>query len=467
MDDVIYNAPAGRPIQFGLGSGPSPEFPWANSLVSNRWTQISSEQKFYDWAIGPNGINIPGARGTNPINSIVNAYCDPAIDLESGDEYYYGGGHGDGSNNSICLNRASDLTWHQVDPGTPSSVYMPLYMNTTNPIFYPGGSQFSVRPHELGTYFLTVNEGLDPVTDAGYIAPKLSRASTHMYQGGVYRNKGGKKELHYMYNGYGKYDLNTNQWSGHNINLEEQLAQFKRVNGVWKIPVPPETGDGATLASSNKVWGVSAVYDKVTDRVYFLVTGGGYRNHIAQFNCDTGLIESVHVMTGFTAQNASFFCIANRKLYVFGNEGSVPRYNANRGFIFDMDSKAVVRFDTAGDIAPQIATNIGQETIPGWYDSNRNRICRMNYSVSISTIYVLNLTPVSGAGTHADPFILNQVAKTVTIDGGAFPDSAGPPIMYVYGRMVFIPGADCVKFIPRSDSGSHNTGKHWALKLGD
>jgi hypothetical protein len=196
-----------------------------------------------------------------------------------------------------------------------------------------------------------------------------------------------------------------------------------------------------------------------------LVTGGGYRNHIAQFNYDTRLVEAVHFMSdpSLKATNASFFCQAGRKLYVFANEGTYPTYTARRGYIFDLDTKAMRRFDTGGETMPQILGSKSQETIPGWYDSNRGIICRWNYGVSLTTIHTLNLTPASGSGTNADPDILMQSTREVSIAGGDFPGPTNK-VSYAFGRISFIPAADCVRLILRSET-TGGTGRYWALRL--
>lgn len=459
---LSYTAPSGAPI-YG-GREPSSEYAWATGLPQDTWVQLPS-MRFYEWATGPAGIYQAGYRGTNPINSMVNAFCDPATDPANGDQYFFGGGHGDGSCNAIAVNRGKTLGWEKMEDATPPSAYLPGYLvSGSGGLTYPGGAQFNERGFELATFFLSAAEGLDAQTDAAYIAPKLARASTHMYQAAIYRRSGTRQELHYFYKGYSCYDLVSRQWSGASVNLEGQLALFKRVGGTWKIPAPGETGDGASLGTSNEVWGVSAIDDPGTDRAYFLVTGGGYRNHVAQFNYDTQRIEAVYPMFGVTATNASFFCRVDRKLYVFANEGTFPKYTARRGYIFDLDTKEMRRFDTTGASMPQIVENTSQETIPGWYDSTRNRICRWNYGASFTTVYPLDLTPVGGAGTHADPDLLVQSTKTVAIEGGDFPAGGGNKVACVYGRLNFIPAADCVRVILRSDAAGE-TGRYWALRL--
>ncbi len=214
------------------------------------------------------------------------------------------------------------------------------------------------------------------------------------------------------------------------------------------------------------MWGVSAVFDEVTDRAYFLVTGGGFRNHLAQFNCDTRQIEAVYQCNvGLTMVNASTFVRVGRKVYIFCNAGTYPTYTQANGAIFNLDTKSFVRFATVGDVMPAIVSGKLAESIPAWYDSGAGKIRRWNYSESLSKVYTLNLVPVGGAGTTDDPYQLAQMVQTVAVDPSAFATSAGLPVAYVYSRMLYHAPTGCVLVLPRSDASTHNTGKYLALKL--
>ncbi len=447
MDDA-YTVASGDSLYAGWPR-PAPEYAWATGLPSNTWVQLSSMSRFYDWANQPlasGGLAQSGYRGTNSLNSIINAYCDPAYDQTGEAAYYYGGGHGDGTCDALTKSNLRDLTWSRAADPTPPSVYLPQYLNTTAQIDYPSGVTFSGRTFQLPTFFLDASR-LDPVLDAGYIAPKLSRASTHMYAAAVYRPA--SKTVHYFYNGYGEVNVDTGLWTGVDVNLEGQIKALQ-----------------ANLATTQNVWGVSAIYDAVTDRAYFMVTGGGFRNHVAQFNCTTRQVEAVYQCNvGVTMVNASAWVQVGRKLYVFCNVGSYPLFTQPGGAIFDLDAKTFKRFVTVGESIPAIVSGRLAETIPAWYDSGAGKIRRWNYSESLTRIYTMDLTPVGGTGTSGDPFQLAQAGQTVLANPGTFATSAGVPVAYVYSRMLYHAPTGCVLVIPRSDASSHNTGKYLALKL--
>lgn len=419
---------------------------WLSQVsADNTWFELD-QTAFYTWANG-GGIAAGSYRGTDPFNTIINAYCDPAIDYATGNAYHYGGGHGDGTCNAVIKMAIADLAWSQVVDPTPPSVYLDDYLVTTDPIQYPSGVNFTGRTFQLGTFFATEAEGLDGVMDAGYIAPALARASTHMYAAAVYRPS--TKTCHYFYNGYGAVNVETGAWSGYNVNLEAQIAALQ-----------------SNLEVSENVWGVSAIYDAGTDRAYFLVTGGGFRSHVAEFDCDDETVDAVYPSLGLTLTNASMFVQVGRKLYIFVNEGSYPTYTAERGCIFNLDAKTWARFDCDGDAIPAIVGSRACETIPSWYDSTAGLIRRWNYSASHTTFYDLDLTPVSGTGTHADPYILTQTSRTVSIDGGSFPGPTNQEVSYVYSRVYHDPESNCSLFIPRSDNpSSYATGKYWAIRF--
>ena len=144
----------------------------------------------------------------------------------------------------------------------------------------------------------------------------------------------------------------------------------------------------------------------------------------------------------------------NRKLYGFTkvSAGFDQPQVMSQGFIFDMDSKTYSKFVLTGDLAgTTYSPGATQETIPAYYDGIAIR--RWNYSSSTrGTIYSVNLTPSSGTGTVADPYVLQQTGRAVAGSGAMDP-------IYVYSRLVWCAAAQCALVIPRAS-------QNWrALKL--
>ncbi|MFY8041451.1 MAG: hypothetical protein ACOVOD_00850, partial [Rhodoferax sp.] len=176
---------------------PAPAKPaWADNIPADTWTTLPGTA-FAPWA----KANIPAGSyyGTDPFNSIVNAFCDPANDPWLGAQYFYGGGHGDGSCNAVLKFDHQNLAWSLVGQPTPPSVYLPGYPNTKP---YPSGRTFD-------GWFLPASE-LPDVRDHVHAAPALARMSTHMYTAAVKRGT----RLHYFYLHYGEFDTATGQWMG-------------------------------------------------------------------------------------------------------------------------------------------------------------------------------------------------------------------------------------------------------------
>jgi len=116
---------------------------------------------------------------------------------------------------------------------------------------------------------------------------------------------------------------------------------------------------------------------------------------------------------------------AGRKVYIFNKTGgyTLPQV-MNQGFIFDLDTKTYTYFLVQGNPSGTIfSATVAQETIPAWYDGAA--IHRWNYEPSNSgNVHTLNLTPVSGAGTAASPYILAQTSRSV--------GSPPSPVLYRY-----------------------------------
>lgn len=409
-------------------------------------------QRFYDWAVSAGGISpSTGYRGTNPLNSIINAFCDPAIDPVTGDQYFYGGGHGDGSCNAVVRLRMADMSWSVAVPPTPPGVYLPNYMVSTADITYPSGALFSGPSlTSRAGWFLTEAQGLNATTDAGFVAPAPARVSTHMYGAAVYRSS--SKTCHYFYNGYGACNVETGLWLPETfaVNIPGQLGAI-------------QSNLNATLALQ---WGTQAIFDTVTDRAYFTLIGGGFRNHIVQFNCATHTVDSIHGCPVQLIGNASPIVQVGRKLWVFRISSNTTG-TANSGAIFDLDAKTWQVFTLSGTLSGQV-TNTVQESMPCWWDSRAQRIRRWNYNNATDKSMLFTIdpsAPVSGAGTVGDPTVFDQTTVSFSVAGGAwFPGTANQQIMYLYHRAVFSHAANAVVLVPRSDI-TGTTGKAWALRL--
>ena len=400
---------------------------WASAVPANRWHELSGTA-FLPWA----NANIPAGayRGTNPFGAIVDAFCDPAHDPVTGAQYFYGGGHGDGTCNAVPKFDHQTLSWNLVGRPTPPSVYLPGYNRNVghadyqNPVTYPSG--------KLATsWFLPADQLPDP-RDAAHVAPELARVSTHMYAAAAMRGS----VVHYFYLTYAEFDTSTRTWSGQGVDLGQQLLRFRPQYG--SVPLQQ---------------GTVAIYDDVTDRFYVTLnpgdSGGGWRSGIMVFNPVTRTIENIYESNESTfglVLNSLNICKVGRNLYVFTKLGNYGQPTImNQGFIFNLDTKAFGKFvisnATEGSTFPFTAT---QETIPSWYDGVAIR--RWNFATAFSgKIYSVNPVPESGSGTYANPWVLRQTVRDIE---GTAPSRP----LFVYQRMVFHAGAGCALVLPDSRS---------------
>jgi hypothetical protein len=399
----------------------APRPSWAGSVVTDTWQTLSGTA-FRPWA----EIGIPqGAyRGSNAIDAIVDAYCDPAHDAGEGAQYFFGGGHSDGTCNAVCKFDHQALAWSLVGQPTPPSVYLPGYPSSSG-VTYPSGVAFS------GRWFLSAAELSDP-RDLPYAAPALARVSTHMYAAAARRGT----RVHYFYGAYGEFDTSTGKWMGREVDLGAQLLRFRPQYNA----VPLQQG-------------TVAFYDAVTDRFFVTLnpgdSGGGWRSGIIVFDPTTRSIEAIHETNESTyglIPNSMNICQVGRNLYCFTKLGrSTEPQVMNQGFMFNMDTKLFKRFSITGDMAGSTyPPSQFQEGIPSFYDGTAIR--RWNYAPDHrSKIYSVNPAPTGGSGSPSDPYVLQQSVRTV---GGVAPAQT----KLVYSRFVYHGGAGCALLLPDAQS---------------
>ena len=408
----------------------SPTPAWAASIPIDRWHTFTGTA-FAPWA----RANIPrGAYlGNDPFDSIVNAYCDPGYSPWAGKQFFYGGGHGDGTCNAVCQFDHATLAWSLVGQPTPPAKYPTSYVNDgaqPGPLVYPSGLS--------GSGFFLSNAQLNAAADLPFSTP-LARTSTHMYAAAAMRGT----TVYYFYLTYGEFDTATGQWAGYGVDIGAQLTRFRPEYGT----VPLQQGTVAT-------------YDEVSDRFFVTLnpgdSGGGWRSGIMVFNPTTRTIESIHETNDSTyglVGNSMSVCRVGRVLYCFTKTGNYGASQVmNQGFMFNMDTKAYRRFTLVGDTDGSTFPYSGiQETIPTFYDGAAIR--RWNYAPQfVNKMFSVNLSPISGTGATDNPYVLLQTARTI---GGTAPARG----VYVFSRFVFNGGANCAMLLPEA-------GAEWiALKL--
>lgn len=437
-------------LRIGASGPPDPTPDWSIGLASDTWTAIANTS-FETWA-DAGGITAGSYRGTDPFAAMIDAYSEMAQTADGSAAYIYGGGHGDGSCNAVVKCDFSDFGYTVVGNPTPPSVYLSSYMNVDpalalNEILYPSGEFFMNANAQVTGWFKTVAEGLNATTDAGYIAPALARVCTHMF--GAAAMCGTK--IVYPYLEYGEFTPSTGLWSGRGIDIGAQLNAIS-----------------AQFTSVPLQQGTASVYDPTTGMMFITMVGGGFRSGIIVFDPVAQTIESVHRSGTFgNIENAVDLKMVGRDLYVIAGNDGTPRV-MDWGFICDMDDLAAATgdntmaspstrsFTIGGDTGGSTYTsNSTQDIIPSYYDGIAIR--RWNYNSTYrDKILSVSLTPASGTGTVADPYVLTQTERTIS---GTITGPTGQEVVYVYSRLLWVPAAGAAVVIPRASS------NWYALKL--
>ncbi|WP_146650893.1 hypothetical protein [Labilithrix luteola] len=363
--------------------------------------------------------------GNEKISAIVDAYSDPTYDEKREKAFFYGGGHNDGTVNALVEFDLRRLTYALTIPPTPPIYYPPSYAagnggGGPGPLVYPSGAA-------PGYFSSTLTDPLD----LPYKAPQDAPGTTHIYGSSAMGSDG---LIRYFYAQYREVDVVAKKWSHlGDVDLGAQL-------------------DALDYSHEPLQQGTMAVYDAVTNRYFVTLVPGdagiNKRHALIRFDPVTRKIEQpvIPVPTGSSMD----LLIVGRKIYGFGSGQGYPNTDTSAGFAYDIDNGTVDRVLVVGDTYT-IASSNTQEAAPSFYHPGLGKIVRWNYGASVSSVYLLDLTPSGGAGTAADPHKLQQTKISV----------AGKPPNPVlnYRRLFFDTDIGVALVLPQSNS-------NWfALKL--
>jgi hypothetical protein len=410
-----YSVASGGGIYGGRYNWPA----WAESLAPMTWAELPGTN-FLTWA----NANIPAGayQGGMPFKAIVDAFCDGVFDPSSGKAYLYGGGHGDGTCNAVIEVDHATPSFSLAGQPTPPAKYPPSYVNGgTNqpgPLVYPSGA---------GPFSHFQDDLTDPL-DTAYNTP-LARASSHMYAASAVRNG----VVHFFYGGYAEFNAAAGTWA--NVDGVDFGAQLYAISTNYN--------DGYLQQ------GTAALYDAATDRFYVTCipgdAGGGWRSHLLKINPTTRVIESMVGILDYLGNaliSSSQMFQHGRKIYVFFLLRS-STITMDTGRIYDIDTGECTYFRCAGD-ALSVTAGTTVECIPGTLFNGS--VYRWNYASASDRgyLYQTDLTPASGAGTQADPYVLTQ---TKQVTGGTAPSNG----LLLYRRL-WCDASGAMIIMPRADS---------------
>lgn len=422
-----YGCASGGVIAAGRNIVPS----WAENLVPNTWTAISNTN-FLTWA----NANIPAGayQGNFPFEAIVDAFSDGTYDPVTRSAFLEGGGHNDGSCNAVVKIDTRTLEYSLACAPTPPSKYPPSYYNGGNPqpgpLIYPSGYGSPGLSHFR-------NDLTDPL-DTPYNTP-YARKTSHMYTASCVRSG----VVYYFYGNYAEFNSNNGIWNNVDGADEDWGNQFLAEN----------TNFGSAMFQH----GCCAVYDTVTDRAFVTFTpgdtAGGWRSHICKINLATRTIEDfiqISNAANYPLLSESQIYQVGRKIWVFMNTPSGAYKTTDTGAIYDIDTGGVEYFNMTGDATVYSGSNI--ETIPAVIHGGYIYKWLYNTIGDRDYFYKASLTPVSGVGTKADPYILTQ---TKTATANAAPTNGH----LIYRRLWLEPVSGSILVLPRANSNLY------ALKL--
>lgn len=378
---------------------------WVATLPTNTWTLVSS-QSFSTWVAG-GGIPNAGYRGSDWSGAIISAYSSPALDDAGAAAYLHGGGHGDGSYNGVIKCDLKDFTYSVAVRPTPPSAYPPSYMSNIpaprglSGLIYPSGANdgavFFIEP----TGHVTFLDNLTDPADIPYNAPERAPAASHTYGNLTFWNGPdgvSRISTHYMAGAIA--NLTTGRWvECATDRYSKQLGAL----GLYNFPFQQ---------------GTKSHYDATTKRTFCTLTPGDMginkRNHIIQIEPMSQTIEATYYVPAYI-YNQSAICVVGRKLWLF-NAGK----NVQLPVTFDMDTHVFTHYSVTGDIIPDVS-GYNQDVVPCCVGSDTNTIYRWNHGADTNSMHTLNLTPTSGSGTVASPYVLTQTRRALSGNMPALP----------------------------------------------
>ncbi len=396
---------------------------WAKAVPVRQWYALAgTEYRAAIKALAPE----KGYIGYDPIGGTVDSYDDPVANADNSAVYFYGGGHGSSTLNGVFKFDTINLKYSIAIAPTPPDKYPPAYVKAEgNDLTYPSGAKPGHFSADL----------TDPA-DLPFKAPQNAPTASHMYSACDMRGD----VIHYFYGAYRCANVKTGKW--------ESVGEIDVGAQVGKLTADKKYGT-AYLQQ-----GTAAVYDDVTDR--FLVSlvpgdaGINWRgNRLFFWDPVKQVIEPKGPADGMvpicTRSSMNLFKGGRWAYMLMCNAPTtVAPDTVNGAFRYNFDTGKIETLRIEGDLF-KFAPDNTQETVPCVYHAGRNSLIRWEYLSDVNALYEVNLTPVSGAGTDASPYVLHQTRIPLT---GAL--SVKP--LLNYRRMFYNAKTGVMMFMPNSNS---------------
>ena len=411
-----YTLASGRTnLILGQVLGPS----WSTDLVTGQWKSISGTG--FTTNITP---LVPAATGndywgSNKVDGVLDAYCDPIPDLTNENLYYFGGGHTNSSNNGVYKLNLNTMQYSMVLAPTDPKFYPPSYSGGWVPnisVIYPSGLK-------LGSGYFGISSELPLPQDNTYAAPWRAPNSQHTYAA---LQMGSDGKIRCFYGRYMEFDTATNAWTFLNADIiGPALYAFDTKYGNEPL------GEFTT-----------AVYHPGTNRYLFTLqpgsTGNNWRHGIVIWNPVNNTIVNLLQGEPYSSGTATM-CVAGQWVYSFSTAGITDTVN---GWRYNMVTGVRDWITVQGDtFASGSSTNI--EGFPLCYHPVRGTILRWAYNSDINALYEVNLTP-TGGGDGQSPSTRKIFQQTRIPITGTGPTGA----VLNYQRMYYHSAANAIVFQP-------------------
>jgi hypothetical protein len=316
------------------------------------------------------------------------------------------------------------------------------------PDYEPTGG-YALYPSGLHTGRFETSSVLTDPADSGYAASALSVPSRHTYSGCEIVEISGVPHYMRIYAAPGEWNLSTGvmrdvsqiAWgqrlldcTGYYRNgslradqtaAAQGYANYFNLTGNADYTQGMVAINGGAQQIGQMARSTQSVRDPATGKFWATLNPGDWsmngRNGIMRYSADGQTVEVVvdHDVgyANWAIELSTSLVIAGAYLYIFTvNTPGVGTNVAMRGWRIHTTTLVTEWITIVGD---SLEWTSGQEVVPCFFDGLE--IIRWNYIESRDAVYRLNLTPESGAGTLASPYVMRQTLQTLTASSMPLP----------------------------------------------
>jgi hypothetical protein len=157
------------------------------------------------------------------------------------------------------------------------------------------------------------------------------------------------------------------------------------------------------------------------------------------------------VSAAWEIRGDSAIVVGGPYVYVFSPTSSNGNLSPTRGWRIDKATRVVEHLKLEGDLPSWPENTPQQEGIPVFYDGAKVNFWNYSVDADRDAFFRVDLSPESGAGTEADPYVLSTTRR-------ALPASGMPSPALTYD-LTYVADWGVVLLLPKASA------KLWAIKL--